>query len=126
LKQAVSTRRVMNRKGDPVRRRRVEEPGLAYDADNPSETRGSGARRNRKRNLVLTWEDAPDILTVEEAAVLARVPRNAMYEAVRLRVVPSVNFGCRRTRISKHELAKVFASAVEVLLPTAAFSLSEA
>jgi hypothetical protein len=49
-----------------------------------------------------------------------------MYEAVRLRLVPSVNFGCRRTRISKHELAKVFASAVEVSLPTAAFSLSEA
>lgn len=96
----------MNRKGDTVRR--------------------SGVRRNRTISLVLRWEDAPDILTVEEAAVLARVPRNAMYEAVRLRLVPSVNFGCRRTRISKHELAKVFASAVEISLPTAAFSLSEA
>jgi len=74
----------------------------------------------------ITWESAPAVLTVDEAALLARVPRNGMYEAIRLQVVPSVNFGHRRTRISKAELAKVFAPTVEVQPLTAAFSLSEA
>jgi hypothetical protein len=74
----------------------------------------------------LNWDSAPDILTVEEAAALARVPRNGMYEAVRLRLVPSVNLGRRRTRIAKVELAKVFAPAIEVRPLTAAFSPSEA
>src|SRR5882724_5694435 len=36
----------------------------------------------------LTWANAPDILTVEEAAFLARIPRNAAYEAVRQGVIP--------------------------------------
>jgi hypothetical protein len=49
-----------------------------------------------------------------------------MYEAIRLRVVPSANFGERRTRISKSELAKVFAPTVEPRPLAAAFSLSEA
>ncbi len=73
-----------------------------------------------------SWQEAPEVLTVEEAAALVRVPRNGMYEAVRLGIVPSVNFGSRRTRIAKAELAKVFAPHVEVKTLTAAFSPSEA
>jgi len=61
----------------------------------------------------LTWTNAPDILTVEEAASLARIPRNAAYEAVRQGVIPSVNLGMRRIRISKVVLAKVLAINVE-------------
>ncbi len=74
----------------------------------------------------LTWETAPDVLTVEEAASLVRVPRNGMYEATRLGFVPSVNLGKRRIRIAKRELAKIFAPDVEVTSLTAAFSPSEA
>jgi len=72
------------------------------------------------RRMRLTWDIAPEVLTVEEAAVLARVPRNAMYEAVRLGIVPAANFGHRRTRIAKVELAKVFAPDVELPSLTAA------
>jgi hypothetical protein len=70
-------------------------------------------RLDKLKEEKLTWGNAPDILKVDEAAVLARVPRSGMYEAVRLGFVPSVNFGQRRTRISKAELAKVFAPSVE-------------
>jgi len=74
----------------------------------------------RKNVSELTWENAPAILTVEEAAILARVPRSGMYEAVRLGFVPSMNFGQRRTRIAKSALAKVFAPKREIdPLPTA-------
>ena len=73
------------------------------------------------REEKLTWGNAPDILKVDEAAVLARVPRSGMYEVVRLGFVPSMNFGQRRIRISKAELAKVFAPKVEIRPLTAAF-----
>lgn len=81
---------------------------------------------NRRKAIELSWDSAPAILTVEEAAALVRVPRNGMYDAVRLGLVPSANFGSRRTRISKAELAKVFAPGVEIASLTAAFSPSEA
>jgi len=73
----------------------------------------------------LTWENAPDVLTVEEAAALARVPRNGMYEALRCGIVPSVNLGQRRIRVSKAVLAKVFAPNVVIRPLTAVFSPSE-
>lgn len=73
----------------------------------------------------LTWESAPEILTVDETAILARIPRNAAYEAVRLGLIPSVNLGSRRIRVSKAALAKVFALPVETKAPTDVFSPSE-
>ena len=69
----------------------------------------------RKNVSALTWDNAPESLTVAEAAALARIPRNGMYDAVRLGLVPSKNFGKRRTRIAKASLAKVFAPNVEAL-----------
>lgn len=76
--------------------------------------------------MALTWSNAPDILTVEEAAILVRVPRSGMYEAVSAGLVPSTNFGKRRTRIAKAALAKVFHVAIDEETATAAFSPSEA
>jgi hypothetical protein len=49
-----------------------------------------------------------------------------MYEAVNTGLVPSANFGRRRTRIAKAVLAKVFGNVGEKLATTAAFSPSEA
>jgi len=93
-----------------------------------SQSRAARTKKSEKRSddAALSWDNAPAILTVEEAAALVRVPRNGMYEAVRLGLVPSVNLGSRRIRISKSELAKVFAPSVEAAPLTAAFSPSEA
>jgi len=76
----------------------------------------------KKRLRELDWETAPDSLTVAEAASLLRIPRNAVYEAVHLGLVPAVNFGKRRTRISKAALRKVFGAASEEAGSTAAFN----
>lgn len=46
----------------------------------------------------MTFEDAPDVLTVPEAARLARVGRNAMYQAVTRGEIYSVRIG-RSVRI---------------------------
>jgi len=56
----------------------------------------------------LSWDTAPDVLTINEAAMLLRVPRNAAYEAVRLGLLPAVNLGQRRLRVSKAVLRQVF------------------
>lgn len=56
----------------------------------------------------LNWSTAPDILTVEEAASLVRIPRTAAYEAVRLKLLPAVNLGKRRIRIAKAALKEAF------------------
>jgi excisionase family DNA binding protein len=79
-------------------------------------------RAVRSAERELDWETAPDSLTVREAAALLRIPRNAAYEAVRLRLLPAVNLGKRRTRISKSALRKVFEGASEQTAPTAAFN----
>ncbi|HTV72766.1 MAG TPA: helix-turn-helix domain-containing protein [Candidatus Acidoferrales bacterium] len=81
--------------------------------------------RKSKELAALTWASAPEILTVGEAAALARIPRNAAYEAVRLGIIPSVNFGARRIRVAKVALAKMFAPDVEIPALTAVFSPSE-
>jgi excisionase family DNA binding protein len=76
----------------------------------------------RSAERELDWETAPDSLTVTEAAVLLRIPRNAAYEAVRLGLLPAVNLGKRRTRISKRALRKVFEAASGQTGLTAAFN----
>jgi excisionase family DNA binding protein len=70
----------------------------------------------------LTWETAPDILTIDEAASLLRIPRNAAYEAARAGLLPAANFGQRRIRVSKALLKQVFESGPEHETRTAAFS----
>lgn len=52
----------------------------------------------------MSFADAPDILTVEEAAQLARVGRNAMYAAVQRGDVWSARIG-KSIRIPKSALA---------------------
>lgn len=70
----------------------------------------------------LTWDSAPEILTVREAASLVRLPRNAVYEAIRAGLLPAANFGTRRIRIAKAALREVFYRRLEHLAATAAFS----
>jgi excisionase family DNA binding protein len=76
----------------------------------------------KRPSKTLTWETAPDSLTVEEAAALGRIPRNAAYEAIRLGLLPAANFGKRRTRVSKAALQKVFGVTPEEMSSTAAFN----
>lgn len=76
----------------------------------------------RSAERELDWETAPDSLTVREAAALLRIPRNAAYEAVRLGLLPAVNLGKRRMRISKVALRKVFEVASQQTGSTAAFN----
>ena len=76
----------------------------------------------KKRLEDLDWETAPDSLTVAEAAALLRIPKNAAYEAVRLGLLPAVNFGKRRMRISKTALRQVFGTPSPEARPTAAFN----
>lgn len=53
----------------------------------------------------MTLDDAPDVLTVPEAARLARVGRNAMYQAVARGEIYSVRIG-RSVRIPKIALTR--------------------
>ena len=76
----------------------------------------------RSADIEFDWEAAPDSLTVKEAAALLRIPRNAAYEAVRLGLLPAVNLGKRRMRISKAALRKVFDARSEQTAATAAFN----
>ena len=76
----------------------------------------------KNHNKDLDWDSAPESLTVEEVACLLRIPRNAAYEAVRLGLLPAVNFGKRRTRISKAALRKVLGATPEEAASTAAFN----
>lgn len=76
----------------------------------------------KKRLDDLDWETAPDSLTVAEAAALLRIPKNAAYEAIRLGLLPAVNFGKRRMRISKVALRQVFGALPAQAGPTAAFN----
>jgi len=77
----------------------------------------------KKVRVPLTWETAPDVLTVEEAASLVRISRNSAYEAVRLGFLPSHNFGERNIRIAKRVLQQVFGLNPQDKPATAAFSL---
>ncbi len=77
----------------------------------------------KKVSVPLTWETAPSVLTVEEAAALVRIPRNAAYEAIRLGFLPAHNFGERRIRIAKSALQQAFGLKPQDKPATAAFSL---
>lgn len=90
--------------------------------DRTARKRGNREYIHLKKVTPLTWETAPDILTVEEAAALVRIPRNAAYEAVRLGFLPAHNFGERRIRIAKAALQKVFGMRPQDTPATAAFS----
>lgn len=69
----------------------------------------------------LSWESAPDILTVKEVAALLRVSTGAVYAAIRLGLLPAANFGERQTRISKHVLREELAKKGELVGLTVAF-----
>jgi excisionase family DNA binding protein len=73
------------------------------------------------RPSILTWENAPDVLTVKEAAVLLRVTPSAVYAAIRLGVLPAANFGKRQTRLAKAALREEFGKRGELSVLTAAF-----
>ena len=69
----------------------------------------------------LTWENAPDVLTVKEAAALLRVTPSAVYAAIRLGVLPAANFGKRQTRLAKATLREELGKRGELSILTAAF-----
>lgn len=69
----------------------------------------------------LSWESAPEILTVREAAALLRVTPSAVYAAIRLGLLPAANFGKRQTRIAKALLREELAKKGELSGLTAAF-----
>lgn len=62
---------------------------------------------------LIRWEDLPEIMTVSEAAQFMRIPKNGVYEAIRLGLLPAMNAGVRRTRIARVALQKVFGVPVE-------------
>lgn len=74
----------------------------------------------------LTWETAPDILTVEEASVLVRVPRNGVYGVIKAGLLPAVRLGPRRIRIAKEALREVFRVSPEQSHATAALNHGKA
>jgi excisionase family DNA binding protein len=69
----------------------------------------------------VSWESAPDVLTVKEAAALLRVSTGAVYSAIRLGLLPAANLGKRQTRIAKHVLRKELVKRGELSGLTAAF-----
>lgn len=75
----------------------------------------------RSQKLAPSWETAPEILTVKEAAALLRVTPSAVYAAIRLGVLPAANFGKRQTRIAKRALRGELAGRRELSGETAAF-----
>ncbi|MBV8725441.1 MAG: helix-turn-helix domain-containing protein [Candidatus Eremiobacteraeota bacterium] len=73
------------------------------------------------RHRSLTWENAPEVLTVKEAAALLRVTPSAVYAAIRLGVLPAANFGKRQTRLAKAALREELGKRGELCILTAAF-----
>jgi excisionase family DNA binding protein len=69
----------------------------------------------------LSWENAPETLTVKEAAALLRVTPSAVYAAIKLGLLPAANFGKRQTRIAKDILREELAKKGELNGLTAAF-----
>jgi excisionase family DNA binding protein len=75
-----------------------------------------------KAKISMTWDNAPSVLTVDEAATLVRISRNAAYEAIRLGFLPAHNFGQRRIRVAKAVLQQAFGIKSADKPSTAAFS----
>jgi len=61
--------------------------------------------------MTMTLDNAPDVLTVDEAAALLRIGRNHAYELVRTRVLRSVKLG-RRILVPKAALVALLECAV--------------
>jgi len=61
-----------------------------------------------KKRPSLGWQDAPDVMTVSQAASLLQMDEKAVYVAIHAGLIPAKNFGERQWRISKRALAKVF------------------
>jgi excisionase family DNA binding protein len=80
-----------------------------------------GKSANTRREP-LTWESAPDILTVAEAAALVRISKAAAYGAIQAGFLPAHNFGARRIRVAKTALRQVFGLEKRDSHATAAFS----
>lgn len=51
-------------------------------------------------------EDTPEVLTVEEVAVIFRIGRSAAYEAVRRGQIPALRLG-RKLRISRAAIERL-------------------
>ena len=69
----------------------------------------------------LSWDSAPDVLTVKEAAALLRVSTGAVYAAIKLGLLPAANLGKRQTRIAKYVLREELVKRGELIGLTAAF-----
>lgn len=70
-------------------------------------------RTGKSSDANLTWENAPDVLTVPEAARLVRISRSAAYGAIEAGLLTAHNFGKRQTRVAKSVLWKVFRGTAE-------------
>jgi excisionase family DNA binding protein len=55
---------------------------------------------------VRSLDELPDVLTVAETASILRISRNAAYEAIRRKEIPSLRVG-RRLLVPKRDLAKL-------------------
>ncbi len=73
------------------------------------------------RSSGLSWDTAPEVLTVKEAAALLRISTGAVYAAIRFGLLPATNFGKRQTRIAKQVLREEFRKRGELFASTAAF-----
>ncbi len=74
---------------------------------NPLRSFGTCAVQRSKESAD-SWEGAPDVMTVSQAASLLQMDEKAVYVAIHAGLIPAKNFGERQWRISKKALAKVF------------------
>ena len=63
----------------------------------------------RAGSTTLVLEEAPDVLTPEEAAKVLRIGRNAAYEAIQRGDIPSVRIG-RRILVPKVALQRMLSA----------------
>ncbi len=66
----------------------------------------TGADEPGRRGVAVKLADAPDVLTVEQAAALLAVGRTAAYQAIRAGEIPSVRVG-RCIRVPRHALEQM-------------------
>jgi excisionase family DNA binding protein len=75
----------------------------------------SHAASERSEETIMNNETSldalPDILTVDETARFLRIGRSSVYEALRLKIIPSVRIG-RRILIPKKALRQVIEQTV--------------
>jgi len=56
-----------------------------------------------QNNIILHWDDAPDIMTVKEMASFLKLGISKSYELCRIKGFPSISFG-KKIRIPKEAL----------------------